>query len=78
MNNIADTYTFHHWLKVNIKPFKSDLLTLVSSWADLFKNYLFNDAVERYARINLVNFEIIIVTIVISITVDLNCLVYIR
>jgi len=46
--------TFDLWLTIDIKPFKRDLLKLITSWSDLFKTYLVNKVVNRYTKINMI------------------------
>jgi len=52
VDKIDEIMTFDFWLTVDIKPFKRDLLKLITSWSDLFKTYLVNKVVNRYRFIN--------------------------
>lgn len=51
VEKIDESVTFDCWLTIDIKPFKKDLLRLITSWSDLFKTYLVNKVVNRYFRL---------------------------
>ncbi|VVC32244.1 Hypothetical protein CINCED_3A002285 [Cinara cedri] len=46
VEQIQESVTFDYWLTIDIKPFKKDLLKLITSWSDLFKKYLVNKVVN--------------------------------
>ncbi|XP_025202252.1 dynein beta chain, ciliary-like, partial [Melanaphis sacchari] len=46
VEKIDEIMIFDVWLTMDVKPFKRDLLKLISSWSDLFKTYLVNKVVN--------------------------------
>ncbi|XP_050529246.1 dynein beta chain, ciliary-like [Daktulosphaira vitifoliae] len=46
IDKIEDSIIFNNWFMVNLQPFKINLLKLIVSWSDLFKNYLVDKVVN--------------------------------
>jgi dynein heavy chain len=48
---MENTKIFDSWFRVDLRPFKKSLLSIVCDWGNLFKQYLVDHVINRYEKL---------------------------